>query len=806
MTLQNSINSAARKSGDTMSDYPGNHPSNPSGSNTIHPSQHTIPFCRLVWEDIRHNQILVVLSILGSFLASPVYYVYMMSVNMKYIGVTTDSASPQAVFAENQARAVLTYMTRCLWGHQFCHTLVLMVGAILVAFVGFRHLFHRRMTDLYHSMPVSRNRLFLAQYLAGFLIWFVPFLAGDLMVLIGGCVRCAGTAIPSLAGEYAASWLKLTVLLVFAFLILYHLALLTVMISGNVFNAIANLLLLGLFAAGIYLVQVMYLSSFMDTYLEVRDLKLYSVLAGLSPLLTPMAFCLDYIEAADWHWSLLLSSSALCLINFCLAMVLHSRRRSEAAEGGMDSPVLRIIFRFVISTVCGLLTALLFGYLVEHNGGQQAPWLLFGGILGCAVAFCVMNVVYHADFKAVFAHKRQLLFTALVVCGIALSFRYDVFGYDTYVPDESSITGICITVTDRGYSDSSFGIRLDEKGTLSYLYDETDILKAGLMSTDSALIHKALTACADNQVIRRRSQSRDLVDRIMTLRYDAEYAYALPSHNALAYNIEVRVDTRHGSYYRSYSGLGMEAMEALAPILFSEDYMKICYPASAGHFPAPDLISLCDLDQRSLTLTEEPFIRELYAAYAKDFQTQYPLGDPFYSRYCDGLYYIGFIYNTNPDPNRQYMVNLRVWDSFQETISLLQKWYPEYTWTEADIPVSQLDISLTLPQDRSLEEYLWFTSNTSATDGAASPNAYELQTYDDDWGQKKQYTLTLTDPAELAALRPYLRFSLGGVFYDENHVYIGHALYQTANGEERLRCYAELGKLPAELLDKLKVQ
>ena len=53
--------------------------------------------------------------------------------------------------------------------------LIAIVGAILVALVGFRFLFSKRMMDLYGSIPVSRNRMFLAVYIDSVLIYVIPF-------------------------------------------------------------------------------------------------------------------------------------------------------------------------------------------------------------------------------------------------------------------------------------------------------------------------------------------------------------------------------------------------------------------------------------------------------------------------------------------------------------------------------------------------------------------------------------------------------------------------------------------------------
>lgn len=758
------------------------------------PESRSPGFGSLLKEALRHQSVLMILSVLGSFLASPVYYLYYLGTrNIQYTNLLQKGVD--AIPTEWQSRELLALMLRCLWGHQACHTIVLMAGAVLVAFVGFRHLFNRRMTDLYHSVPVTRDRQFLAQYLAGFLIWFVPFLTGDLIVLIGGCIRCAGAPMPSIAGEFAGYWLKMTFLCVLGFLIVYHLALLAVMLSGNVFNAIANLLLSGLLVGAVYFLRYLYGNRFLDTFVEVPQKGLYGVVIGLTPLLTPAAFCKFMFDGA---WTtpdqrlLLLCSGALCLVNFALAMFLHHRRRSEAAEGGMDSRLLRILFRFVISLLCGLVMALLFSHLVKNAGSPQAPWIAFGGILGSVIAFCAMNVVYHANFKALFAHKVQMLLSVFAACCIALLVRYDGMGFDTYVPKESDITGISLNVS--GFLDFAYALQFDENGNLintDYDHDRyLEVLRTQTFSSDAALIHDILSTLAATQT-----------DDTAFNRKNASYPYSYVQRGTMALDVNVRVDTKHGSYFRIYSGLGPEEMAVLAPILREDSYRDTYYPSSVGQLPDPYQISLTDLVQNAIVITEEDRIREFYRAYADDFKEQYPARVPYYSDYTGILYSAHLLYHTVYD--HSFDVELGMYDSYHRTTALLQEWYPECVWTGDDLAISRLELNRLLPEGFPLAEYLGLTQNA---DGKVL-TAYELQDHADDHryyteAQNIRYVLTLQQP-DLSSLRPYLRFASTGHYYDKDHVYVGKAYTDTANGEQSYRCYLELGKMPPEIFAKI---
>ena len=66
-------------------------------------------------------------------------------------------------------------------------------------------------------------------------------------------------------------------------------------------------------------------------------------------------------------------------------------------------------------------------------------WTVFGLICGLLITSCLIEIIYHFDFKSLFAHKRQLVISAVAVAAIFLGFRLDVAGYDSYLPDADKV-------------------------------------------------------------------------------------------------------------------------------------------------------------------------------------------------------------------------------------------------------------------------------------------------------------------------------------------------------------------------------
>ena len=97
-------------------------------------------------------------------------------------------------FSEDMAQEMILFMTRrslhASWiswvsaeNPLFCF--LLPVTAMILSFSGFRYLQQRQQTDFFHSLPLSRTRLFLAVNMNSLLIVTVPSLV---MGLLGGLI------------------------------------------------------------------------------------------------------------------------------------------------------------------------------------------------------------------------------------------------------------------------------------------------------------------------------------------------------------------------------------------------------------------------------------------------------------------------------------------------------------------------------------------------------------------------------------------------------------------------------------------
>lgn len=393
-------------------------------------------FFKAMREDLRHKIWMIALSSLGSFLVLPVAWLLAASDGYDFRYDFLPAEFPPYVVSAMFHNVLLI-------GGGF----IAIAGAVIVGLFGFRFVFHKNMIDTYHSIPVKRRTLYGVCWLNGFLIWLVPFLICLSVTLGMATFYMLGTPaqiwIPAMFAETVSNLL----ILVVVFLLVYHLVLTAVMVSGNVWNTLVSMMILGFGVVSIFGLGLGFFAYYIDT-VYLAALNPEPAFYG-SPLLS--AIILIYMKAqTDVFGASLFIVWKPLLINFCvmallgiLSWWLYKRRASELAEHGIRNKVFSAVLKFLVGLAAGMGGWMLFYLMVSHVG-----WGMFGLVLVGVLAFGVMDIIFNMDFKAFFAHKFQM--AATIVCALVLCFCFylDAFGYDTYLPDKEDIAEIAIYDTD----------------------------------------------------------------------------------------------------------------------------------------------------------------------------------------------------------------------------------------------------------------------------------------------------------------------------------------------------------------------
>lgn len=370
-----------------------------------------------------------------------VWIVTVMMQLLVYVGVLTVYLSRIRYYnAEGMYRTLEEYRTAFVQAAQdalgFQPFLFFSVAilAVVIGKQGFSYLNDRRKVDMYHSVPVSKTKRFFVIYLNGIVIYLTATLFGLI----------AGTVVAAAQGAVTGSVLAVIGLafvwnLLF-FLVVYHTMILAVMLSGN---SLVSLCLFGVLAAYeplLYECLIALKSDFFERYSGY----IVPVHAKAS------AFYDYYFHSYDIKWMETPQEMAetaapylgkwlvLALLLFVAAYVCYQRRMSEAAGKAIAFNVFKPVLKIMAALVAGMFV----GVIVRDAAYENDVLMLVGMLLGGVVCCAVLEVVYEFDLRCMLRHWVSSVAAVLGVLAVFCIFKFDLLGYDSYVPDADKVESI----------------------------------------------------------------------------------------------------------------------------------------------------------------------------------------------------------------------------------------------------------------------------------------------------------------------------------------------------------------------------
>lgn len=308
---------------------------------------------------------------------------------------------------------------------------VIVIMAFLLAMSGFWYVYSGVKTDFYHSLPIKREKLFLERYVTGILIFIVPYFISLMLGYGAGIMKEAGTS--GILSLCAKGFITNVVL----FLLLYNLAVLGILLTGNLFTGV---LAYGAFLSyGILLESTISLTkyTFFTTYIENSRLS-QTFLGKLSPLYVfDMILSNNKISMKDV--SVVFGISVLFLV---ICMFVYKIRPTEAYHKSIAfkklQPIIKVVVVIPVSACVGILSS--------EIVGQNFIWYV-GGLLVTAVLLSfAMEFLYCLDIRECIRPKIStgLILGMLVIMAVAL--KLDLIGFDTYLPKESRVKNMSIYI------------------------------------------------------------------------------------------------------------------------------------------------------------------------------------------------------------------------------------------------------------------------------------------------------------------------------------------------------------------------
>ncbi|MBQ8823230.1 MAG: hypothetical protein IJZ82_11345 [Lachnospiraceae bacterium] len=596
---------------------------------------------KMTLEHLRHSGWMIALSFIGNLFAGPVILLFEYS-NRDYDYLATIYDAKEFLFYKS---SVMVSSLADLCGSTFLA--VSMIGALIVALGIFYYLFQSSKVDLYHSLPLTRNELFYSGYLAGLLIWFVPFILNSLITL-PLAIFCAGGF--AHINMLLVAFLKMLAIPTLGFIIIYHLCLVTVMLSGNMSNTIIATLVWGTAPIVFYLLFNVHFEQYFDTFHKFTINEF--LLCAFAPVVAPIIIQVGQMDdnMGNMLGIIIFISLLIAAINFLVARGIYQKRKSELAGRGMENKVAALLTRTPASIAAGLF-GVIFLYFVGISN-RRVLWSIFFCVFFSVFTFAVLSAVQKKTVKALFAHKAQMVVTAAFSMGFILACHFDIFGYDTYLPAKDNI--------------ASCEIRISAMNQY-YYYDEDN----PYTYHNPDVIYDILTAGVEK----------------------SEYANAT--------SVTVKVIPKSGfSYYRSYY-IPMDKVETLRPIIEDDDYFAYIYQDYIDNANRMSGVYLHDLTRGSFQVEDATQAEQLWQAYHMDLQEHCSMEEQTsYIAVGD----IEFSIREN-DSENYCMRDLPIKSTFRYTLAYLKEHYPNLALHKDDLKINELRVNLSLGTETTVEEY-----------------------------------------------------------------------------------------------------
>lgn len=319
--------------------------------------------------------------------------------------------------------------------------LIAVVGAIICGISGYAFLHSRKQVDFYHSLPVKRETVFFVHFVDGILIYLVPYTIGMLLCWL----------ITALYGVLYVPVITASLLGLLQNLMIYTICYLFTMLA----TLLTGKILINLFGVAVLFGYAPAICGLIEVYKEAYFTTLYQYsfsfedVMHVTKWLSPFSYTYSVVES-----NLMEKNSLSGLLSFLIAaavltglnLLLYKLRKSEKAGTAMAFSVSEPVIRILLAVPAGLVFGMVMQQIQYNDTGISAVlWLCFGALSGALLAHGIIESLYQFDIKKCLSHKIQLAGTVIVAMGLSLSFYFDWFGYDSYLPEKSKIESMALS-------------------------------------------------------------------------------------------------------------------------------------------------------------------------------------------------------------------------------------------------------------------------------------------------------------------------------------------------------------------------
>lgn len=406
--------------------------------------------------------------------------------------------------------------------------------AIVSAIQGYSFLYSKKKIDFYMGMPVKRKKRFFVIWLNGILAFYLPYLLGTGIGLLfalanGGMSPAVLSAALSAMGLFLLFYLGI-----------YHLAILAVMMTGNVIITCFGVIVFLLYEVVVrYLIQ-----GYMEMFFKHFSYYGYKT----EPVFSPIAILWNFAEKATkgqgnpWLTALFLLLFALVI--GVIAYLCYLKRPAEAAGHAMafklPQPFIKILITIPATLLAGgMIIGTTDSYDPRRNSTEGFGFVVFAMLVTLIVCNCLIQVIYEFDIRGILHKKRHILISGVAVIIIFSVFRFDLFGYDSRIPAAEKVESAAFTPTTSGnyFENIYFNENMENVDAMSYVAENMYLSDVG-----------AVCKLAKKSMEKINNQEEDLYAKLYNGEevegtwYTAQVIFRMSSGKSVCRRIFVNVD------------------------------------------------------------------------------------------------------------------------------------------------------------------------------------------------------------------------------------------------------------------------
>lgn len=307
--------------------------------------------------------------------------------------------------------------------------------AIVCGVAMFAYLHSRQKVDFYHSLPISRSRLFIHNFVSGILYSLPMYFV--FLILTSLCIGAMGF------GEAINVGLIFYTIVnnLICFLLIYALTVLTTTVCGN--TIITLLLWLWVMFSPLLtrMIQIALYGIFFKSYVEYLPESIWR----LSPVVQFFLMDGSKIIINDTPATpIMILYFALAVVVTALSWFLFKIRKSERCGTALAFTPMKIPVKVYMCLFMGAACALLF-YSISDSGRTDKVWLWGGMVFGVVVFHAIIEIIYAFDFRAIFSKLPQMGIILAVLAAVFLVLQFDVLGFDDWIPNQDRVAAAMIS-------------------------------------------------------------------------------------------------------------------------------------------------------------------------------------------------------------------------------------------------------------------------------------------------------------------------------------------------------------------------